>query len=261
MEVHDRAGNLIQIPADHGFCLILSHHWRKAMVFDYSVFGPSGRPRTEDPSRLFGHVYARLLFQEMYAITDAQWARLFEWGWFPFVGTRHDHRRQLLSWAATARYPAPLLEEICRTFTSDLDARLENWKGYELLERQMGFLAIARDRFRAGDHVSCISVLYPRIEGVMRSLYDQENPGHRAGQEEMVTNLVENQSLTSMLLPQRFRDYLRAVYFENFNLSSGEIPLSRHSHAHGVSQLGDYNLIRAAVGFMIVDQLFHYLSD
>jgi hypothetical protein len=128
------------------------------------------------------------------------------------------------------------------------------------MTQQMGFVTTALERFRAGDNVSCISGLYPRIEGVMRCLHAQENPGQRVDQDEMVTNLVENQYPHSLLLPQRFGEYLHAVYFQDFNLSRGELPLSRHSHAHGVSQSGDYNFIRA-VGFMIFDQLCHYLSN
>ena len=142
-----------------------------------------------------------------------------------------------------------------------VDARLRGWQRRELLDQQMGFLTTALERFRAGDNVSCISVLYPRVEGVMRCLFAQENPGQRADQEEMVVNLVENQYPHSMLLPQRFRDYLGAVYFQGFDLSKGSLPLSRHTVAHGVSQAGDYDFIRAAVGFMIFDQLFHYLTD
>lgn len=262
LELRDATGTRVEIPDDNGFCFILSHRWRKALLFDFSVFEPTPHRRTERLSRVFGHALTRLMFQEMYSTTDSQWARLFAWGWFPFVSLTHDHRSQLLSWATTDRYPAPLLEEICRAFTGNLEDRVEVWqRRHDLVAQEKEFLATALARFRAGDNVSCVSVLYPRIEGLMRRLHAEENPGQRTDQTDMVTNLVENQYPDSLLLPQRFGEYLHAVYFQNFNLSRGELPLSRHSHAHGVSQAGDYNFIRAAVGFMIFDQICHYLTD
>jgi hypothetical protein len=261
MELWDTADNPIRIPDEHGYELILSHGWRKALVFDYGVLIPEGRPRTRSVSRVFGHAYARLAFQEMYSLTDAQWKRLFEWGWFPFIGITHEHRWRLVDWAAGDRYPAPLLEEICRTFTSNLESRIETWRRHGLLAAEMPFLTTARDRFRAGDNVSCISVLYPRIEGLMRRLYAQENPGQDPNQVTMVANLIENHYPESMLLPERFGAYLREVYFRDFDLSRDDVRLSRNSHAHGVSEAGDYDFIRAAVGFMIVGQIAHFLSD
>jgi hypothetical protein len=133
VEIRDAANNPIQIPDDHGFCFILSHRWRKALIFDYDVFEPNPRRRTERLPRVFGQVLARLMFQEMYAASDAQWSRLFAWGWFPFIGLTHHHRQQLLSWATTDRYPASLLEEICRAFTANLEDRIElSWQRPDL---------------------------------------------------------------------------------------------------------------------------------
>jgi hypothetical protein len=261
VELRDSDDNPISVPDDCGVCLIFSHGWRKGLFFDYSVFGPHGKPRTDKLPKLFGHFLARLVFQEMYSVTDDQWRRLFEWGWFPFAGLKHDDRKKLLSWANFDRYPGPVLEEISRNFGADLEHRLESWKRYELLNRQMEFLSHALSRYQADDHVSCISILYPRIEGVMRTLFTDENPGQRLTQGTMVTNLVENQYVHSVLLPNRFDEYLKQVYFREFKQSEGEVPLSRHSIAHGVSKAKDYDLIRASLGFMVLDQIFHYLSD
>jgi hypothetical protein len=47
VELQDSARCPITIPDDYGFCLILSHQWRKCLLFDYSVFGPEGKPRTD----------------------------------------------------------------------------------------------------------------------------------------------------------------------------------------------------------------------
>jgi hypothetical protein len=260
-ELRDAQNRPVEIPDDCGVVLILSCGWRKCLFYDYSVLPPEVGCRTDHLPRLFGHFLARLWFQEMYSITDARWGRLFEWGWFPFVGLKHADRKKLLSWASCDRDPKPVLEEISRNFATDLDARLESWKRYDLLNRQMDFLNAAKDRYKAGDPLSCISLLYPRIEGVMRLLFEEENPRGNPTQGTIMSNLVENQHAHSVLLPNRFEEYLKKVYFRGFDVAAGEVPLSRHSHGHGVSAASDYDLVRAAVGFMVLDQLFHYLSD
>jgi hypothetical protein len=258
----DAAGSPVPIPDDCGVVLILSQGWRKCLFYDYSVLDRTrSRRRTDDIPRLFGHFLSRLMFQEMYSVTDEQWRRLLEWGWFPFVGLRHEDRKKLLTWAACDRDATPVLEEISRSFTADLDARLESWRRYELLDRQMEFLARAKERYRAGDYLSCLSLLYPRIEGVMRFLFAKGYPGKKAHQGLLVTNLVENRDAYSVLLPCRFADFLKKVYFRDFDVETGEVALSRHSHGHGVSDAADYDFLRASVAFMLIDQLFHYLGD
>ena len=199
----------------------------------------------------------------MYSATEQQWQRLLAWGWFPFIGLTHADRTDLLALAKFDRYMSPILEQFCRNFCQDLKGRMECWGRHDFLAQQSSFLTLAASHFRKADYVSCISVLYPRIEGVMRSLFAEENPSAeaQADSRSIVTNLVENQLAHSVLLPNRFEMYLRRVYFRGFNLSRGDTALSRNSHAHGVSNIGDYDLIRAAVGFMIIDQVSYYLND
>lgn len=261
LELFDTEGKPVMVPADCGFSLVLSVGWRKGLFFDYSVFGPHAKPRTDNLPRLFGHLFARLLFQEVYSVTDAQWERLFNWGWFPFVGLKHVDRKSLLSWANYDREPRPVLEGIARNFVAGLGDRLAVWERYEYLKQRMPFLTRARERLEAQDYLSCVNLVYPQIEGVMRSLFVAETTDGSPQQGTMVSNLVENQFADSVLLPNRFEAYLKKVYFRAFDERGGSFPLSRHTVSHGVSEVGDYDFLRAAIGFLVLDQLVHYLSD
>lgn len=261
VELLDAAGAAIEIPRDSGVVFILSVGWRKGVFYDYSVFREDGRLRTDNLPRLFGHFFGRLLFQELYSMTEEQWQRLTEWGWFPFVGLQDADRRKLINWALQERQPHPVFEEICRNFRATLERRVEAWKGYELLTDHIDFIQNAMQAYFREDYMSCIQVLYPRIEGVIRTLFAQENPGQDATQGEMVTNLTENQFVHSLLLPDRFTNYLKKVYFRNFDQGAGVIPLSRNSISHGVSVARDYDFVKATIGFMILDQVFYFLSD
>jgi hypothetical protein len=254
-------GAPVGIPADCGFALILSHGWRKGLLYDFSVFRADSPDRADDLPRLFGQLYAQLLFQEVYTLTEEQWRRLTEWGWFPFICLRDQDRKRLISWSSQERVPHPVFDEICQSFQPELERKLESWKADPLFDPHMGFLGHAKDSYLRGDYLGCISVLYPRIEGVLRTLFVQENPSGRPTQGSMVENLVENQYPHSVLLPHRFREYLIKVYFREFDQSAGSVPLSRHSVSHGIAAAQDYDFVKASLGFMTLDQVFYYLSD
>ena len=123
----------IEIPPDCGITLILSYRWRKCLFFDFSVFPPNAIPRTDNLPRLFGSFLARIMFQEMYSITEAKWDRLTEWGWFPFIGLTHEDRKALINWADSETKPTRFLEEVAQRFLVKLDARIASWEQYDLL--------------------------------------------------------------------------------------------------------------------------------
>ena len=251
----------IEIPAGCGITLILSHGWRKALYFDYTVLAPEGGPRTDNLARLFGHFISRLMFQELYAITEAQWERLIEWGWFPFVGLKHEDRKGLIAWTQNDRKPTSFLKDAAHRFLIDLDARIVGWEKYKHLKDRTAFFTRAKERLDATDYLSCINLIYPQIEGVMRSLFVEETVEGSPSQGTMSSNLVENQFEHLALLPKHFEQFIMRVYFRSFDQRAGNIPLSRHTVAHGISNPTDYDFLTSAVGFMVIDQLFYYLSD
>jgi hypothetical protein len=260
LELQDVNGLALHIPADCGLSLVLSHRWRKGYYFDYSVFGPHAKPRTDDLPPLLGHFFARLIFQDMFSATPVQWMRLFELGWFPFIGLRHDDRRALLKWSGTERMPDSVLDEAARTFVASLDQRLAIWANREHLQLRMPFLIQAKARLDADDYLSCINLLYPQIEGVMRGCFVDQSSAGRPNQNTMVAAVAALRSESSLLLPTRFVEYLLQVYFQDFNERVGNVPLSRHTISHGVSNPADYDFRRAAVAFMVLDQLFFYMN-
>ncbi len=254
-------GQSVPIPPECGVVFLFSYRWRKGLYYDFGPFHPDGAPRSIDLARLFAHLYARLVFQEMYSISESQWQHLLDWGWFPFIGLSHNDRQQLLHFAGQDAVPHAALAAMCHRYLAHLEDRLDVWRRNDMLASHMEFLTRARERLAAGDFLSCLSLLIPRIEGVLRTLFVEENPGLPASQGTMVSNLVENQYAHSLLLPGRFEEYLRRVYFRAFDQHAGDLSLSRHSHGHGVSQAADYDFERAVVGFLTLDQIYYYLTD
>ena len=71
------------------------------------------------------------------------------------------------------------------------------------------------ERYLAQDYISANSILYPRIEGLMRSRYMQlhapVNPDKFIKQGELVTAVIDDPKTDkrTLLLPEKFDRYLR----------------------------------------------------
>ena len=260
IELLDAASRPVVIPPDCGFALILSHGWRKFLYYDYSVFAPGGGDRVDDLPTMFGRFYARLFFQEMYAMTEEQWGRLTSWGWFPFIGLTARDREDLISWAKQDRAPAPVFDSICANVSARLGSMTEGWASNHLLKPHVEFINNARDSYLAGNYIPAVSVLFPRIEGVLRSLHLLRSPADSPSQRSMSSHLAEQRHEESALLPRRFQQYLINSYFQAFDEQAGDVPLSRHSVAHGIARAEDFDRMRATLGFLILDQIFYHLG-
>lgn len=262
LDLLNRDGKQISIPPDHGVVFLLSYRWRKGLFFDFRPCQKDGLHRTADLPRLFGQFFARLVFASTYTASDAQWDRLIEWKWFPFIGLSHQARVDTINLAAHDHAPDSFIEEMCREFALRIGGLLKSWESFELLKQHQAFFARAHERYEAKDYLSCLSILIPRVEGVIRTLFVEENPNEKnLKSPAMVGNLVENKQAQSLLLPSRFEQYLRKVYFRGFDQAAGDLKLSRNSHGHGVSKAEDYNFVAATTAFLTLDQIYYYLTD
>lgn len=125
-------------------------------------------------------------------------------------------------------------------------------------------LKTAIERYLADDHISCTSIIYPRIEGLMRTFHRTEGKAGSFCSENLTKVVVEHQEESriaySLLLPRKFKDYLDEVYFANF--TPGSVPdVGRHTVAHGEVSSKDFNLKSSTIGLLIIFQLTLFFSD
>jgi hypothetical protein len=151
-----------------------------------------------------------------------------------------------------------LLEEIIQA-TKDMSLELQaRWSDTTLFAPHTPLLLRALERFIADDHVSATAILYPRIEGILRSMHDTLGPGTRPTARNLtdtaVDHVVKETHSYSWLLPDMFKLFLQDVYFAGF-VPGTPAELSRHSVAHGVASAADFNAKAACIGILIVDQL------
>ena len=196
--------------------------------------------------------------QLVFKLDESQWEILFSQGWFPFVSLPKRILRQMISavrsGSGTEQYTQSVVEAI-RAMAPLIRSR---WREPALYQEHLPLLEHAMERFLEGDYVSPTSILYPRIEGILRSIHTASGAASSFNQsrlaEAAVDAWVDKVHDYSWLLPNRFKEYLEKVYFAGF--SPGQpASLSRHSVGHGVAQPRDFDQKHACIAILIVDQL------
>jgi hypothetical protein len=253
---------------DVGIVYVFSFGWRKALFFDFGPAQPGERARARDYNlgATLGHYLARLLFQHLFSIGDQTWDELFRQGWFPFAYLKVDIVRSMIARAAEGLSVDDELDVIAKDVQRILPERLEEWRRDEIVSEHLTVINRAYERFEQNDHISAASILYPRVEGIMRSLHKARSPGATASQKELAksgagrlgSHPVREESL---LLPARFEKYLREVYFASFNPRAPKHRASRNTVSHGVVAAEFLDRKSAVIGFLILLQLYSTITS
>ena len=107
-----------------------------------------------------------------------------------------------------------------------------------------------------GDYLSTTHLIYPRIEGILRSSMRTESEGP-ASQDSMATHAGQALSHLphSLLLPRHFVRYLKEVYFAHFDPDDPAARVSRNTIGHGVASPAECNEKAAVIGLLILRHL------
>jgi hypothetical protein len=195
--------------------------------------------------------------QAVSSLTEEHWQLMFNQRWFPFVSLPKRLVRILVAAVRGGQQIDHHLGEIAdaiRRMTPELRAR---WSQAELLAPHLPLLLHALDKYVEGDYISATSVLYPRIEGVLRSMHEVFGGSAKPTAKRLSGTAGETGSAThehSWLLPAMFSRFLEEVYFADFQPGLAA-QISRHSVGHGVASARDFDLKSASIGVLIIDQL------
>lgn len=252
----------VQIPDDAGFLLIFSVGWRKGLFYDFGPICPGREVRTYNPSTLFGQIYAHVLFQERFSLTDDEWNQLMEAKWFPFIGLSDNSINGLIGNVRCGWELDERIVDIVSELKGRVPQMLNSWSGNSAFEPHIEILEKAVNHFLNDDPISCAGLLYPRIEGILRTHNNSQGIPISPTQDNLSNLAVDSRSGREkcLLLPLRFSNYLREVYFANFDPSSTEIGVSRNSVGHGVASASAFDQKSAVVAILIVHQLFYFLN-
>ena len=255
----------VTVPKDAGFLFLFSVGWRKGLFYDLvPTSTPDGRPRDYAIGPALGRMYFRVLFQERFSLSDEDWDRLFSAQWFPFVGLRSSTADDLISHIQGGVDPDRLVDRVVEETKARLPQMAASWARRALFAPHMALLEHAIERFQAADPTSCTALLFPRIEGLLRHHHAELGGGRKPHRDNLVRTATESaigRDNDSLLLPRRFREYLRKVYFAGFSPKDEEAKVSRDSVGHGVAPSSVFDRKAALLGLLTVHQLFYFLSD
>jgi hypothetical protein len=249
----------IEIPSEHAVLILFSIGWRKGLYFDFEPNLPGQKCRTYDLWNALGQCYNYVFFQEIHSITEETWKALFAEKWFPFVGLTNATIKSLLSWISSGHSADQILATASAEVKSRLPTLRQSWKDLEQFSDHQELLSIAADRFEANDWISANSILYTRLEGLLRSI-SKASGNTNFNQINLSNALLDskvNQPI-SRILPSHFQKYLEEVYFASFDPKSAA-GISRHSVGHGVAPASEFSEKAAVIGFLIVEQILHHL--
>lgn len=251
----------VEVPPDAGILFLFSVGWRKGLYFDFEPLH-SKQARPYDLQIALGQYYYYLLFQNLFKITEPEWIRLFDAMWFPFLSLRAETVEKLLVRNRNGWNIDDLIPEIAGEVATVLKDGVSSWGGHPILKDHVVFLDRAWERYCAGDYISSISILFPRIEGILRTFHVTRATDDRQTTANLVKEvMISDERLRNhigRMLPERFRRYLTEVFFANFD-PKGPKPLSRHTVAHGVAGPIDFSQKGAIIGFLVLEQLSHYM--
>jgi hypothetical protein len=257
------AGAVIDVPKDAGVVLFFPVGWRRGLYYDFSPLPQgSGLPRDRDLEVILGQYYAYLAFQERLRFTGEEMDRLIEEKWFLFISLSTRTIQNMLNHLRSGRQVDELLDAIHDEVAKALPAELQKWERNPVFAEHMAVLRTGAERYLAGDYISSVSVLFPRIEGLLRSYHVIERLGGPLTQNALMDAAVmTNPNVrheNCLLLPGKFQAYLAKVFFARFDPKDPQ-ELTRHTMAHGVTPVANFNKKGATLGLLILSQLAYYL--
>jgi hypothetical protein len=253
----------VKIPKNAGILILLSHGWRRGFYYDLEpLHSKEALERDYDLELLLGQFWTYLVFQDMFKIEQATWDKLFKQHWFPFIYLGYPLVKKIIGHARAGWDIDELIPEI-QIETNNLISMTNNiWSLNPYFEPHNSLIEKAIERYQNEDHVSAASILYPRIEGVMRSYLakacSSQTPSAANLSRELIQKDAEKRHSCCLFFPERFHHYLDNVYFAHF--SPGSNPdVSRHSVAHGEARADAFNLKSSTIGLLILYQIALFL--
>jgi hypothetical protein len=236
--------------------------WRLGLYFDLSMLDPEPRRPIENLRRRLGQVHTLLSLRDRLRFTDIQLRKLYEQGWFPFIGLAGQQILALYH-ASENGWPLNDLErEIVEAISPRVPAMIETWK------QKAPFLALIRNLseaarlFRAGEHQASHAIALPCVEGVLRRMYLRTNsaePNYAALRKAMVREAYERTRGKSALLPEQFSEFLDAYHLAPFDHAADDAAPTRHAVTHGVATGDGVAWAPQAVRlFLTLEQIFFY---
>ena len=252
---------------DDAVFILITHGWRKLLFWDFSQLSGDAEKRKYNLGKVLAQGFARIAYSQLSFMNEDVVSKLFRIRWFPFVTLSYELRKEILNADPVSFKEDFFVLKISVELDAKLDEILLKWESYEQFSNHMEFFKRGIDSYKNNDFISCISLVFPRIEGVLRSL-DNVTSWERGDQNiigKIVPESLKDPATFSALTPSVFCAFVRNVMFHEFKgqewikQKSGAV-FGRHSIAHGILPSEDYSKGNAARLLLTIDHLCHILK-
>ena len=244
--------------------------WKFGLFFD---FEPADQKSTLDIKSLshdLGSYYRYLSFQELYSILENKplFEPMFADGWFPFIQLLGGDFEELAKcYEHKSDFPANVERFIGMFDESRIKKFANRWWVNQTFEHKRGILEAGIDAYLSGTqsgYINCVKTLYSEIEGIIRIRYvdEKKESASFAKLVDYVKQKAEGKfgPRQSLGFPDVFYRYLDEIVFKDFDLTNGQVDLSRHSVSHGVAEHTKYTRTKALQAILTIDQMYFYLT-
>ncbi|OGQ22849.1 MAG: hypothetical protein A3C46_05210 [Deltaproteobacteria bacterium RIFCSPHIGHO2_02_FULL_44_16] len=250
----------ISIPARTGIIYFFSEGYRHGLYIDLTPYISHEPISIDDLERDLAIHLQQMAFESHFKNDDII-SNMEADGWFRFSAIPKELFDQLYAF-----YNDPNIKDktsIVRNYFSyeQLNKLIGKWEKKEIFRDHMGLIRSSFDAFKNGNYPAAISTLYPRIEGLLRTMSKGETSDQTLPW--LIKRLreagIQKAGSKSLLFPRQFQQYLGTFLCKKFDFESGNIEFSRHSHSHGVLKENEYTYERAIIGYLILDHISYYV--
>ena len=205
------------------------------------------------------------MFRDRLKISDDVWKNLFAQGWFPFAALSPSLSKEMVRYAENGWAIDDLLPKITDEVKESLNTWIEQWAKNSSYKDHISLLRTAAERFFGSDYHSAVSLIYPRIEGILRNAPLSHEPEKKITQNRLAETTVKvglSAAGTPMMpfFPEKFQQYLKEVYFQDFDPNQPE-GASRNTIGHGVAPGDAFSEKSSLIGFLILRQISYFLRE
>lgn len=255
----------ITFPPDAGIIIVFKIGNQRGFFYDTIPLYDPTKPREYEVEKSLAHFFLYIGQQHLFHISNDDWKYMFENQWFPFITLKSETRKKLVE-AANAKTPLDdLLSIISEEVKNNCEHLRKRVQNHSVFTDHKDLIEHALDEYLDGDYKSATALIYPRVEGIMRTLRLLANPSESEfKQSQLAEAAIAARNVDQsgiLLMPDKFLKFLKKVYFGNFDPSNAQNPVTRHSVGHGLAKQDSFNLKSATLGLLILNQISYFLPD
>jgi hypothetical protein len=217
----------------------------------------------QDVHRALARIVLRRQYTGVFDADQAVRTRMAADGWCPSPALLPDAWRDMV--AAYAHGDSTAADAIATdaVSTESLDRILREWRAVEPFATDMPLLERGIERYVAGDYISSVAVLLPRLEGLANRTRGLRNSGVKWRPESALASLSAlgsaevRDAWVAQQIAEFFAHAIESFFLRSFPPTDPSVAdvLGRHAHAHGATGARHYTRTYALKVIVALDAL------